>query len=121
MTILNNHTSSQVEELCNDHKHAVEILEKESNHKESLLVTMNDLEKVLKEKDDNIEAKLESLAFIETEPGRISRQTEAIDKAITSMELELSTLLHKIKVIDTDIEKQAKKKIDSEAMMKKVL
>ena len=73
------------------------------------------------EKDSSIKGKLESLSVAETEPNRIGRQAEAIDKAIETMDADHKALLRKIKYFDVELEKQAKRKTEAEKLRKNLL
>lgn len=82
---------------------------------------MNELERVKTDKESEIAIKVEQLTIAEAEPQRVSRQTEAIDKANESMEVELRGLQRKIKGFEQDIEKQAKRKTEAEKLRKSLL
>jgi chromosome segregation ATPase len=98
-----------------------ETLEKETLQKGQLHSTLAELEAMKLEKDASIKTKMESLSVAETEPNRIGRQAEAIDKAITSMELELKGHIKKIKYFDGELEKQAKRKTEAEKLRQNLI
>ncbi len=111
----------QIEDLSAQVKQTGETLEKETAQKASLLTTLSELEAMKVEKDASIKSKQESLSVAETEPNRIGRQTEAIDKAVGGMETDLKAIVRKIKNFDAELEKQAKRKVEAEKLRKNIL
>jgi hypothetical protein len=111
----------QIEDLTSQVKLADETLEKETQQKAQLHITLAELEAMKLEKDVSIKSKMETLSVAETEPNRIGRQAEAIDKAIASMELELKANIRKIKYYDGELEKQAKRKTEAEKVRKNLM
>lgn len=83
--------------------------------------TLAELESMKIEKDSSIKAKMESLGVAESEPTRIGRQAEAIDKAIITMESELKGHIRKVKYFDGELEKQAKRKAEAEKLRRNLL
>lgn len=96
-------------------------MDKESIHRNELLASFKELESLKAEKDIHVASKQELLTTAELEPQRISRQTEAIEKAVESMDSELKALQRKVKNCDLDIEKQAKRKVEAEKLKKSLL
>ena len=91
---------------------------KESAQKEVLLVRIDEMDNMKLAKKSDIEVLQEEYAKFEQVPGRLKRQIESIEKAAQSMEQEHQRLNRKIRYIDNELEKQKKRKSESEKLRK---
>lgn len=91
---------------------------KESAQKEALIARIEDMETVKINKQSDINHLHEEYSKIEQVPGRLKRQIESIEKAAASMEAELQRLNRKIRHIDNELDKQKKRKVESEKLRK---
>lgn len=76
---------------------------------------------MLKEKDISLKHKLDNMHFIESEPGRLERQTSSIEEAKAEMENEHRALQRKMKAYEADQELQAKKRSEAEKLRTSIL
>lgn len=92
--------------------------EKETAQKASLLTNIDEMESTKLEKQAEFEQLLDQYAKIEQVPGRLARQIESIEKAVASMEADHQRLQRRIRALDQELEKQARRKIEAEKLRK---
>lgn len=93
---------------------ADENFEKETNNKALLMQRCADLEAKMKEKEQSIETKKQSVKGASSEPARQQRQCDAVKTAGTGMERENATLRRDFREFDDQIEKQKKRRAEAE-------
>lgn len=108
----------QMTQLTDDLVAMEEIYEKESAEKEKLLIVSNDLKVVQTEKLEILQSRTERLNVAQHEPGRILRQTSAIENAVNIMANDLILVNKKISSKKEAIEAQAKRRFDAEVLKK---
>jgi hypothetical protein len=108
--------TKQIDDLTSELAEAETAHTREVEQKESLEVKLEEM-KQLRDNQLNDGANLhEEVEKKRTEPDRLIRQAEAIEKAATAMDEELRAILRKIKRSDEDIDKQNKKMKESEKL-----
>ena len=98
-----------------------EQYDKEMRQKEILLVQVENLETIRKEKDSTLLRAKEHLSSVSEEPKRIQRQIDAISKAVEALTNELRMIERNIAAVLSDKEKQAKKSAESLALQKTLM
>lgn len=80
-----------------------------------------ELEAIKKEKESTLESKVSLLEICSNDPKRISRQTEAVDKAVQGLQNELRALQRKDNAFYLEVEKQSKRRTETEKLRKALL
>ena len=83
-----------------------------------LLARIDEMDSLKLTKKAEIESLQEAYAKIEQVPGRLRRQIESIEKAAANMDAEHQKLNRKIRSLDYELEKQTKRKTESEKLRK---
>mmetsp|Transcript_15813 Transcript_15813/g.23794 ORF Transcript_15813/g.23794 Transcript_15813/m.23794 type:complete len:931 (-) Transcript_15813:142-2934(-) len=111
-----NGLKEQIATLNEQLQESEDMEEREVNHKKSLLEKVKELEKQKEQLAEEKASLLSDLEKARTEPDRLSRQAESIEKAANVFEAELKNTQRKIKQSDNELEKQAKKIKESERL-----
>ena len=90
--------------------------ERESSHKKSILATFEELESLKQQKGASIAVKSESLILALSEPSRLLKWAETIEKASAGIDLDLNKLGQRIKGCDGDIDKEGDRRIEAEKL-----
>ncbi len=106
------------EKLLIDLQNADESFEKETNQKLLLVKRMEELENIRDGKENKIEGKQITLKSAESEPTRLYRQCDAVEKAMKLMEADNKAMKRKFKSFDYEIEQQTKRRHEAEQVKK---
>jgi chromosome segregation ATPase len=111
-----NGLTTQISELTRDLDEAETAHMRELEQKKSLDQKLEEMN-LLRQNETNDHTELqEEVGKKRTEPNRLIRQAESIEKAASAMDEELRSILRKIKRADEDLEKQNKKMHESEKL-----
>ena len=95
---------------------AEEVFERETAHKKNITSSFEELEGLKQQKGAAIALKSESLALSQSEPSRLLKWAETIEKASTGIDIDLGKLAQKIKSCDFEIEKEADRRSEAEKL-----
>lgn len=109
---------SQISELKVSISENDSTLHDENERKQQLIASIDDLEKHLSEKSDVLSSKVEALGVANTEPNRISRQIDSMNKALNSLIMEQNILQRKKDSIDRDVLHQKSLQLETEKLKK---
>jgi len=84
--------------------------------KRSLLRKLRDLENLKKSRDEALEQSTESLETAQLDPGRLSRTTASMEKAMNHMKGDLDKLRKGIAAIEEEIQKQVRRKEEAQKL-----
>lgn len=93
-----------------------EVFERESTHKKNIQASFEELESLKQQKGASIQSKSESLVISQSEPSRLLKWAETIEKASAGIDIDLSKLGQKVKACDIDIEKEADRRAEAEKL-----
>jgi translation initiation factor 2B subunit (eIF-2B alpha/beta/delta family) len=111
----------KIRELAEQLRNADEVFEREAGQKNSLLASVETLQKIKDDKEALLTTKQEHLSAAENEPNRLSKWAETVEKAAVSMDNELRIIHRKIKSFDAELDKQAKRRVEAEKLRKSLL
>lgn len=106
----------QILEMTDQLARAEEVFERETGHKKSITSSFEELESLKQQKGAVIASKSESLALSQSEPSRLLKWAETIEKASTGIDIDLSKLGQKIKACEVEIEKEADRRSEAEKL-----
>ena len=95
---------------------ADEVFERESAHKKSISSTFEELESLREQKGASTAAKSEALLVSLSEPSRLLKWAETIEKASAGIDADLNKLAQKIKACDADIDKEGDRRAEAEKL-----
>jgi hypothetical protein len=102
------------DQLIIDLQLADEAFERETAQKMVLQTRLAEIEKIRDGKVTDMEGKQSSLHSAESEPTRLLRQFESVERAMKLMEAENRATMRKFKAFDTEMEMQAKRRSEAE-------
>ena len=108
----------EITENTDQLQQADEAFERESAQKALLNVRLAEITAIKDGKDSELGEKSHSLHLASSEPTRLSRQVEAIQRAVVSMESENRALARRLKSFEQDIEAQSNRRKEAEKLRK---
>ena len=95
---------------------AEEVFERESAHKKSISSTFEELESLRDQKGLSTAVKSEALLVSLSEPSRLLKWAETIEKASAGIDVDLIKLGQRIKACDVDIDKEGDRRVEAEKL-----
>jgi len=93
---------------------ADEAFERETTQKHILSQRLTEIEKIRDNKDNDIEGKQTELNSAGSEPTRLHRQSDAVDRALKLMVAENRATMRKFNAFDSEMEAQAARRAEAE-------
>jgi chromosome segregation ATPase len=109
---------AQISELTLSIAENEDALRTENDRKQKLIGSIDDLEKHLSEKSDVLTSKVEALNLADTEPNRVSRQIDSMNKALNSLVMEQNIMHRKKDSLEKEILHQKSLQIETEKLKK---
>eukprot|EP00605_Chrysophyceae_sp_TOSAG23-4_P000871 GSChrysophyteH1.ASY1.ANO1.962.1 assembled CDS len=104
--------------LVSEIQNADEAFERETKQKQMLVARLEEVEKIRDGKDLDIEGKQTALKSAESEPTRLLRQVDAVERAAKLMDTENKAMIRKFKAFDLEIAQQASRREEAERVKK---
>lgn len=104
--------------LVSDIQNADEAFERETKQKQMLVARLEEVENIRDGKGLDIEGKQTALKSAESEPTRLLRQVEAVERAAKLMDAENKAMIRKFKAFDQEIAQQASRREEAERVKK---
>ena len=106
------------DQLIIDIQNADESFDRETAQKQVLVARLEEVQKIRDGKDSEAETKATALKSAESEPTRLLRQCEAVERAMKLMETENKNTMRKFKAFDHEISQQAHRREEAEKVKK---
>jgi len=100
----------QIDEVTKQLDKTDAIYEKEESEKNHTLQRLHETEELLKKRKEDVNVLFEEVKRTEIQPIRLTKQTDAISRAVTNLEGDLNTLKLAIEKRNNDIEKKKRRK-----------
>ena len=95
---------------------AEEVFDRESSHKKNISLTFDELETLKQQKGASIAVKSESLLISLSEPSRLLKWAETIEKASAGIDIDLYKLGQSVKACDMEIDKEGDRRAEAEKL-----